>query len=181
MKRLRLGKRGRTKGMLRIDVAGKTLSIEWEHQTLDDGVLPPGTTCLIYDDDQPRSAEPIAEGCSWLHPSDRFDKETGRKVSLGKALGKLFPGAAGFASRKKVWEAYFGRKGSKPLSALMSGRTYYAPPPMQPLPPAKDVPPWAQLADDFWVPGDRGVFFCNCTKMSSPPPPCHLHPIRRSR
>lgn len=55
--------------------------------------------------------EPIAAGCSFLHPMDmkRYDKETGRKIAFGRALSVAFPDEAGREVRKRAWEAYLNR------------------------------------------------------------------------
>lgn len=48
----------------------------------------------------------VFEGRSICHPSDRFNKETGRKRALADALKNS---GFNYDQRKVVWEAYFNR------------------------------------------------------------------------
>jgi hypothetical protein len=64
-----------------------------------------GTVCRIYElGEDGKKGEEIAYGASYLHPNDNLNKETGRKMSLSRAL-------AGWTKkdRTKVWEFYRNR------------------------------------------------------------------------
>lgn len=95
---------------LRVVVEGDLYSIYWEHNqewwkwNVDNL---PGTSCTIEWCGGEPGWTPVATGYSILHPSDRFDKEKGRKISLARAL-KNWPRE----KRKLIWESYFNRKGA---------------------------------------------------------------------
>lgn len=59
----------------------------------------------------------LAVGWSFLHPNDmrRYNRETGRKISLSRALLTAFPGEGNKATRKAVWEAYLNRPRHTPV------------------------------------------------------------------
>lgn len=74
-----------------------------EHQT---------TTCVVAE--QTREGELFATGYAHLHSNDRFVKETGRRLSLARALHSMFPGNGGSypeqaAKRRAFWDAYWTR------------------------------------------------------------------------
>ena len=50
----------------------------------------------------------VVNGDSYCAPSDRFCKETGRKIALKRALHQYLPKSF----RTAVWKAYHGRKGA---------------------------------------------------------------------
>jgi hypothetical protein len=62
-------------------------------------VVPPYTICYVDIKDGGISYY------AWLHPNDRYSRETGRKVALTRALKDLFPNNK--AARKEVWKTYF--------------------------------------------------------------------------
>lgn len=61
--------------------------------------VPPHTICYVDIKDGGISYY------AWLHPNDRYSRETGRKVALTRALKDLFPNNK--AARKEVWKTYF--------------------------------------------------------------------------
>lgn len=100
---------------MRFELDGKEYQIRFRHSKgyrpfLDDqGVMrgADGTDCYIdLRLEQEGLWRQVAAGSSMVHPGDRFEKETGRKVSLGRALK-----AWGLPREKRrvVWEAYHGR------------------------------------------------------------------------
>lgn len=96
--------------MLRVNVGGKEWRILWEHQSGPvegpEGAVPPMTECRLYSGAERREKGDWDEyGCAHLHPKDRYNRETGRKVSLAKAIKGWDR-----ADRKAVWEAYLNRR-----------------------------------------------------------------------
>ncbi len=77
---------------MKVTIGDKTYKIAFQH-------LPTRTICWIMLGDD----TPLWTGCSRLHPNDNYCKETGRKLSLARALQ-----ASGFAreERKLFWAAY---------------------------------------------------------------------------
>ena len=93
---------------LKLEIEGTKYYISWIHDrvwpaevTGDNG----GTWCGIFDRPDSDPEKPVWEGFAYCSLKDKFSKETGRKVSLTKALA-LWPRE----KRKLVWEAYFKRK-----------------------------------------------------------------------
>lgn len=62
----------------------KTYFVKWEY--LKENI----TSCKIYDNSSSYE-EPLAYGAAHLYNGDRFCKNTGRKISLDRALNNLFP------------------------------------------------------------------------------------------
>ncbi len=62
----------------------KTYFVKWEY--LKENI----TACKIYDNSSSYE-EPLAYGAAHLSNGDRFCKNTGRKISLDRALNNLFP------------------------------------------------------------------------------------------
>lgn len=118
--------------MLRVKAGGRDLRIRWEHnerpEQPPEWPYRPYTVCMIEEEG---AAHPkwitVGLGISYLHPNDRYDKEIGRQVSLGKALSNLFPYmelpynypnfpsevGRNYEARRDVWSAYFARKKPK--------------------------------------------------------------------
>lgn len=76
--------------------------IKWQHG------LPPhrGTHCGIYNKDNVQ----IANGVAWCHAKDHFCKDTGRKLSLARALKDA---QLSKDERKVIWEIYRNEKPNK--------------------------------------------------------------------
>jgi len=101
--------------------------VSWRHQRPSDPatsiVLPDAitgraiysrgkTSCCIRlygPDDDPKKVSPfkISTGCTFCSYQDTFCKETGRKISMTRALNRLFRSKE---ARRLFWEEYFGRK-----------------------------------------------------------------------
>lgn len=71
------------------------------------------TICKIM-----RGDKIVAEGMAECHPKDNFCKDTGRKLSLARALQFLFPNKKGKkrskatqARRRVFWDAYAEKRG----------------------------------------------------------------------
>lgn len=62
----------------------------------------PVTRCFL----QTLNPEKQFEGEAVTHPNDKFLKETGRKLSLARALKES---GLGYEQRKEVWNVYFSR------------------------------------------------------------------------
>ena len=63
------------------------------------------TRCVIVEATPMKSV--VGWGEAWCSVKDRFDKERGRKIALGRALKA---GEFGKEEREKFWEAYFERE-----------------------------------------------------------------------
>ena len=85
------------------------LKISWRHSPQDGNGI---TTCTL---DQLKDGESVdkIEAKAVCSVKDQYNKETGRKVSLTRALTlKPWPRE----ERAKIWEAYFARKQKSPLA-----------------------------------------------------------------
>lgn len=74
---------------MKFTVNDKTYFVKWEY-LLSFQEKPFNTICRIYDDEHSYD-KPIVIGGAVCKPPDKFCKNTGRKISLARALGKLFP------------------------------------------------------------------------------------------
>lgn len=77
---------------MRFTVNDKTYFVKWEYQeglnkTIKQTKV---TVCKIYDNSSSYNNPLIEETCV-CNPSDNFCKNTGRKISLARALNQLFP------------------------------------------------------------------------------------------
>lgn len=77
---------------MKFTVNDKTYFVKWEYDRFyhDKYKYEEYTTCKIYDNTTSFD-NPIVIGESTKAAGDRFCKNTGRKISLGRALNKLFP------------------------------------------------------------------------------------------
>ncbi len=83
---------------MKVTIGDKTYKIAFEHQNYK--ALRRHTACHIFRDEP---AALIAEGLTSVHKNDTYCKETGRKLSLARALAN-----AGFTreERKLFWAVY---------------------------------------------------------------------------
>lgn len=92
---------------MKINIQGKEVAIKFYHNNhaLPKGEKLPkegfeyerGTTCIIFD----VKGDEISSGSANVHPRDNFSKETGRKISLTRAI-KNFNAEA----RTQIWNEY---------------------------------------------------------------------------
>lgn len=76
---------------MKFTVNDKTYFVKWEYPDITKNIpVHTFTVCKIYDNTTSYS-EPLIEAGARLAEGDRFCKNTGRKISLGRALNKLFP------------------------------------------------------------------------------------------
>lgn len=76
---------------MKFTVNDKTYFVKWEYPDITENIpVHTFTVCKIYDNTTSYS-EPLVEGGARLAEGDRFCKNTGRKISLNRALHKLFP------------------------------------------------------------------------------------------
>lgn len=75
---------------MKFTVNDKTYFVKWEYPSTNPIVYKYTTVCKIYDNETSYS-NPIVEGVATKGSVDNFCKNTGRKISLARALGKLFP------------------------------------------------------------------------------------------
>ncbi len=91
--------------MLKMTLTNSTrIGISFHHDR-DENV----TTCKLFFLNEDGSIDQIADSCrgySYCHASDQFNKETGRKVSLERALDD---GRFTREERREVWQNYFRR------------------------------------------------------------------------
>lgn len=92
---------------MKFTVNDKTYFVKWQY--LNNYV----TVCKIYDN-QSSFDKPLAVTCAYLSEGDRFCKNTGRKISLGRALDQLFPDTLTMhgnlfpkQARAIAWQEYF--------------------------------------------------------------------------
>ena len=92
----------------------RVYNVWWRYQRLAGHRRGPLTKCFIgFDGTQ----EYIAYGSTRCAPSDRFEKEKGRKLSLAEALRE---GGWDRSERRVFWQAYFARA-NKPLTSSAAG------------------------------------------------------------
>lgn len=93
---------------MKFTVNDKTYFVKWEYglEPNKNGYFSTGTFCKIYDNTTSFS-EPLVESSCICNPNERFCKNTGRKISLDRALHKLFPAGYGRKSRAIAWQEYF--------------------------------------------------------------------------
>lgn len=91
---------------MKFTVDNKTYFVKWEYEHQEphinkslDKVL---THCYIYDNNSSYN-EPLVEGYAVKDGKDKFCKNTGRKISLDRALNKLFIKE----DRAIAWQEYF--------------------------------------------------------------------------
>lgn len=90
---------------MKFTVNDNTYFVKWEYPDVTENIpVHTFTVCKVYDNSTSFS-EPLVEAGARLAEGDRFCKNTGRKISLGRALEKLFPHEK-FA-REIAWEEYF--------------------------------------------------------------------------
>lgn len=74
---------------MKFTVNDKTYFVKWEYLTDYNG-RPFNTICRVYDNSTSYH-DPIVITGAVCGPTDKFNKNTGRKVSLDRALHQLFP------------------------------------------------------------------------------------------
>lgn len=79
---------------MKVTLYGKEYKIKFQH-SVGAGL----TYCWIFNDNTATFTYAI------LHPKDQYNRKTGRKVALNKALKELFPNDK--QARKHFWEEYF--------------------------------------------------------------------------
>ena len=87
----------------------KSFRITWKYsevENLETSQISRITTCRIVDDSIQGSPFHAASASSRCHENDRFIKESGRKLSLARAIRSLnIPKS----ERKIIWETYLNR------------------------------------------------------------------------
>lgn len=100
---------------MKFTVNDKTYFVKWEYspEPTKNGYFSTGTFCKIYDNTTSFS-EPLVESSCICNPNERFCKNTGRKISLDRALNKLFPDTLTMhgdlfpkEARAIAWQEYF--------------------------------------------------------------------------
>lgn len=92
---------------MRFTVNDKTYFVKWEYPDITKNIpVHTFTVCKIYDTTTSYS-EPLVETRARLAEGDKFCKNTGRKISLDRALHKLFPYHTGYKVRATAWAEYF--------------------------------------------------------------------------
>jgi hypothetical protein len=96
--------------MLKVEIDGKPCKISFEHFPyrefwLDCKPIPAKTFCIIEDE----NSELVSEGHATCSFKDNFNRNTGRKIALMRALQNCLPKE----KRKPVWDAYFALRHGK--------------------------------------------------------------------
>lgn len=81
--------------------------VRWYHQFVDESAPDKSaghhrTYCVLLN----KSGLFLSDGESICSPKDNFCKDTGRKLSLSRAMGNLPEDRMSKEERKEVWEAY---------------------------------------------------------------------------
>lgn len=91
---------------MKFTVNDNTYFVKWEYV---DYV----TVCKVYDN-KTSYEKPLLSTCAYLAEGDRFCKNTGRKISLDRALNQLFPDTLTMygdlfpkQARSIAWQEYF--------------------------------------------------------------------------
>lgn len=98
---------------MKVTIAGKELKIYWRY-CISEMTLKKIVSCYICDS----SGECISEGWAACDRQDKFCKETGRKMSLTRAIKNYemphwdlpISDSLTKAERTQIWQAYFDRK-----------------------------------------------------------------------
>lgn len=100
---------------MRFEYRNRVYEVSWEHHSQpeeNDGDPDTGersTVCFItWLRKNGKSSGHGYAGEAWCHPKDQYHKETGRKLSLGKALQRM---KMPKKDRTRVWELYLSRSG----------------------------------------------------------------------
>ena len=108
---------------MKVEINGEVYIIGWQHRRYSCDFrfneLPSETVCTIKRQDI--RGYIVARGVAHCSKKDNFCKETGRKVSLTRAIEQIVrmnhvPVFKDKETRRKVWETYFNRKGEKNAS-----------------------------------------------------------------
>lgn len=91
---------------MKFKINDKTYFVKWEYPDITKNIpVHTFTVCKIYDNTTSYS-EPLVEGGARLAERDRFCKNTGRKISLDRALHKLFPDDTLFVGTPNKFDGY---------------------------------------------------------------------------
>ena len=90
---------------MKFTVNDKTYFVKWEYPSNGPLVNKYTTLCKIYDVDTSYS-KPLVSGHAYLSIGDRFNKNTGRKISLHRAL-HAGAGLFNYEARVIAWQEYF--------------------------------------------------------------------------
>ena len=94
--------------MFNVKISHKEFQVDFDHARGDDALLVFGcerTYCFISVNNVEMG---VAKGYTELCPSDNYDKNFGRKLSLARALKN---GGFSTPERTLFWEAYFKARG----------------------------------------------------------------------
>lgn len=96
--------------MLKFDYEGRKVEVLFEHRDyIKNRHLTKLTICAIMFD-----GATFGLGCAKTSPEDNFNRNTGRKIALARALKDGFDGDEHKAFRTLVWQKYFeARNGRK--------------------------------------------------------------------
>ena len=86
--------------MLKLIVSDKPVEVNFTHY---DNVSAPWTLCHVV------TPEKTYNGSAYCHAGDQYNRNTGRKISLSRALFNAFPYDK--RARQIVWNAYFNKRG----------------------------------------------------------------------
>jgi hypothetical protein len=99
--------------MFTVKVDSVEYKVEFKHFNPANGrVAFPGTDCIIYTEDEESL---FVKGETNLHPLDKhsYNKNTGRKLALARALKLSFSGELNKPIRKLFWMEYYKARGNK--------------------------------------------------------------------
>ena len=89
--------------MFTVDIGGEEIKVQFWYSTFGDGGKV--THCDVLDGDDCC----IGSGITLCSPQDQFNKNTGRKIALSRALDEIFARD----ERQLFWDAYFAARNGK--------------------------------------------------------------------
>ena len=89
--------------MFTADIGGEEIKVEFWYNTCENSERV--TYCDVLDGD----GDCIGSGLASCSPRDQFNKNTGRKIALSRALDEIFTRD----ERQLFWDAYFAARNGK--------------------------------------------------------------------
>lgn len=89
---------------MKVELEGGTFRVRWDHELNSDELPSPRQTSCMIELLQNASWETVADGVARCNPSDHFERNRGRKLSLSRALAAVSAFTA--EHRRAFWAAY---------------------------------------------------------------------------
>lgn len=93
---------------MKVNIESDTYKVRWRHQRVPDPLHINGvTTCTIERVNGNNKYKTVATGETYCSFKDAYNKNTGRKIALTRALQKLFPSITEKEIRRGFWREYY--------------------------------------------------------------------------